>query len=222
VTFTKEQISQAFIQVLNERVPDLSDIPDHVFSERFEKKMNKLIRREAAHPWAVSHTLARNLIAAAIVIILLFTLCMSVGAIREAIFHFFTEHFETYDDVVFEMPEKTKIEEEYIITALPEGFSLQEEEISKLFIRRSYEDATGNYIMLSQKLSFSNGLSVDNESLEYTIMEIDGRGVFISASEDIVSFVWDQDSYVFLLVLSCENVTIDNAITIFRSIQPAD
>lgn len=222
MTFTKEQISQAFIQVLNERVPDLSDIPDHVFSERFEKKMNKLIRREAAHPWAISHMLARNLIAAAIVIILLFTLCMSVGAIREAIFHFFRLHFEDHDKIVFELPERSKIEDDYLITRLPEGFSLKEEEISDLFIRRSYEDATGNYIMLRQDISMSNGLFVDNERSEHTVMEIDGRGVFILASEDMVSFVWDQDGFVFHLALSWENVTVDDAVPVFRSIQQAD
>ena len=71
MTFSKDDLSGAFHQVMRERIPDLSNIPDHVFSERFEKKMNKLIRREAMHPRAVSRTPARNLIAAAIVIIFL-------------------------------------------------------------------------------------------------------------------------------------------------------
>ena len=224
MTFTKEQISQAFIHVLNERVPDLSNIPDHVFSERFEKKMNKLIRREAAHPWAVRHTLAKNLIAAAIVILLLFTLCMSVSAIRNAIFNFFQQHFGTHDDVVFEIPEKSKIEEDYVITALPTNFSLREEEIDEIYIRRHYEDTEGNYITFSQEISLSNGISFDNEHSKYKITEIDGRGVFISAMpiNNSVTCTWDQDNYVFLLVLSWENVTVDDAITVFRSIRPVD
>lgn len=222
MTFSKDQLSQAFIEVLTERVPDLSDVPDHVFSERFEKRMQKLIRREAMHPWAVSHTLARNLIAAAVIIILLFALCMSVGAIRNSIFKFFREHFETHDDIVFEMPEKTEIEADYVITALPEGFALKNEEITNLFIRRSYEDAEGNYITLNQILSMSNGLSVDNERSKHTVMEIDGRGVYILALEDMVSFVWDQDGFVFQLAVSWENVTVDDAVLIFRSIQQAD
>lgn len=224
MTFTKEQISQAFIQVLNERVPDLNDIPDHVFSERFEKKMNKLIRKEAAHPWAVSHTLVRNLIAAAIVIILLFTLCMSVGAIRNAIFNFFQQHFETHDDIVFEIPERIKIEQEYIITNIPKGFLLQEEEIGDILIRRNYENNQGDYITLTQEITLQNGISIDNERSLYEAIEIDGHGVFISTMpiNDSVTCTWNQDSYIFLLVLSWENVTIDDAVTIFRSIRPAD
>lgn len=220
MTFTKEQISQAFIQVLNERVPDLSDIPDHVFSERFEKKMNKLIRKEAAHPWAVSHTLARNLIAAAIVIMLLFTLCMSVGAIRNAIFNFFQQHFEDHDKIVFEAPERTIIEKEYVISVLPEGFSLKEEEISNINISRIFENEQGDYIHFSQELFLSNGVAVDNERSKYDVMEIDGLGVFISSSTNEITFTWNQDEYIFLLKLDWEDVTLDDAIKIFRAIQP--
>lgn len=222
MTFTKEQISQAFIQVLNERVPDLSDIPDHVFSERFEKKMNKLIRREAAHPWAVSHTLARNLIAAAIVIILLFTLCMSVGAIRNAIFNFFRLHFEDHDKIVFEVPERTIIEKEYVISSLPEGFSLKEEEISKINISRIFENEQGDLIHFSQSISMSNGIALDNERSKYEIVEIDGHGVSFTSTPEKVMLVWDQEGYVFFLVLQWENVTVDDAIPVFRSIRLVD
>ena len=220
MTFTKEQISQAFIEVLNERVPDLSDIPDHVFSERFEKKMDRLIRREAAHPWAVSHTLARNLIAAAIVIILLFTLCMSVSAIRNAIFRFFKEHFETYDVVYFETPEKEIIEQDYVITELPEGFSLKEEEIDEINIRRTFENKQGGYIHLSQNISLTAGNEIDNERSGYDIREIDGHGVFLSTATNRVMLFWDQDGYVFFLALNWEDVTVDDAVKILRSIRP--
>lgn len=220
MTFSKEQLSQAFIDVLTERVPDFSDIPDHVFSERFEKKMDRLIRREAAHPWAVSHTLARNLIAAAIVIIMLFTLCMSVSAIRNAIFKFFREHFETYDIVYFDTPKINAIENDYVITELPKGFVLKEEEINEINIRRTFENKKGEYIHLSQNLSLTGGSKIDNERSGYTTMEIDGHGVFISMEANSVMFYWDQDGYIFLLSLNWENVTLDDAITIYRSIRP--
>lgn len=223
MTFTKEQISQAFIQVLNERVPDLSDIPDHVFSERFEKKMNKLIRREAAHPWAVRHTLAKNLIAAAIVILLLFTLCMSVSAIRNAIFNFIQQHFEDHDKIVFEASEtRNQIEKEYVIMNLPEGFSLNKETKSNINITRIFGDKNEDYIFFEQELSATNISALDNERSEYTAMEIDKHGVLVSTTTDKVILTWEDDGYVFLLVLNWEEVSLDDAITIYRSIRPID
>lgn len=220
MTFTKEQISQAFIEVLNERVPDLSDIPDHDFSERFEKKMDRLIRREAAHPWAVSHTLARNLIAAAIVIILLFSLCMSVSAIRNAIFKFFREHFETYDVVYFETPAKEIIEQDYVITELPDGFVLKEETKSPISIVRLFENESGASIYLDQELSLVYGSEIDNERSEYISIEIDGHGVFVSTEVNNVMFFWEQNRYILFLCLNWENVSVEDAVKIFRSIQP--
>lgn len=220
MTFTKEQISQAFIEVMNERVPDLSDIPDHVFSERFEKKMDRLIRKEAAHPWAVSHTLARNLIAAAIVIILLFSLCMSVSAIRNAIFKFFREHFETYDVVYFETPEREIIEQDYMITELPDGFVLKEETKSPISIVRLFENESGASIYLDQELSLMYGSEIDNERSEYISIEIDGHGVFVSTEVNNVMFFWEQNRYILFLCLNWENVSVEDAVKIFRSIQP--
>lgn len=222
MTFTKEQISQAFIEVLNERVPDLSNIPDHTFSEHFEKNMNKLIKKEAEHPWAVSHVAARNLIVAATVIILLFTMCMSVSAIRNKIFNFFLQHFTEHDNVVFDLPEKTQIEKDYIISDLPEGFSLKEEFKSEMNIMRSFENEKGDYIHFSQNLFIENGIAVDNERSKYEFMELDGCGVFTLTTKDNVTFSWDQDGYVFLLTVHIENVTVDDATVIFNSILPVD
>lgn len=220
MTFTKGQISQAFIEVLNERVPDLSGIPDHVFSDRFEKKMDRAIRREAAHPWAVSHPLARNLIAAAIVIILLFSLCMSVSAIRNRIFKFFRERFETYDVIYFDTSEKETIEQAYVITRLPEGFTLKEETKSAISIVRMYENETGASISLEQYASLPYGSNIDNERSEYTIMAIDGHDVFAMTGKNYVMFYWEQDGYVFSLSLDWNNVSAEDAAAIFRSIRP--
>ena len=222
MTFTKEQISQAFIQVLNERVPDLSNIPDHMFSERFEKKMNKLIRREAAHPWAVHHTLAKNLIAAAIVILLLFTLCMSVSAIRNAIFNFFRLHFEDHDKIVFEISEKRDhIETEYVITEVPDGFSLMQETNEENYIRRIFKNDNGSFISFMQSVPDHNDYTVvDNERVDAKEMEIDGRGVLVVTEDDFISFAWDQDGYVFWFEVRSEHISLEEMFSIFRSIKP--
>ena len=99
--FSKEDLSGAFHQVMRERIPVLSDIPDHVFSERFEVKMNKLLRKEALYPRAVSHTPARNLIAAAIVIVFLMAGCSVF------VYHQYSTKamIQRYTGTVIELPE---------------------------------------------------------------------------------------------------------------------
>ena len=219
MTFSKEDLSRAFNQVLSERVPDLSDIPDHVFSERFETRMNKLIRREAAHPWAVSHTTARNLLVAALIAILLFALSMSVSGIRNSFFNFFTQHFDTHDDVIFDDTERTKIEHVYEITDLPEGFSLTNKTMDFERVIWLYESKNGNQLSFTQKIPLNEKeRSVDNEKAKMSSIEINNQMLFYVLTDNALSLAWGLDGYEFWLDLKMPDVSLEQAIQIFYSI----
>ena len=89
-------------------------------------------------------------------------------------------------------------------------------------IMRIFENENGDIIHLSQNISMSNGISLDNERSGYESLEIDRRGVFLTSTPEKVMLAWDQDGYVFFLVLQWKNVTVDDAIAVFRSIRPVD
>ncbi len=219
MTCSKEDLSRAFNQVLSERVPDLSDIPDHVFSERFETRMNKLIRREAAHPWAVSHTTARNLLIAALIAILLFALSMSVSGIRNSFFNFFTQHFDTHDDVIFDDTERTKIEHVYEITDLPEGFSLTNKTMDPERVIWLYESTNGNQLSFTQKIPLNEKeRSVDNEKTKMSSLEINNQIFVYVITDNTLSLAWEKDGYEFWLDLYMPDISLEEAIQIFYSI----
>lgn len=220
MTFSKEEISKAFNEVLSERVPAFSDIPDHVFSEHFEQRMNKLIEREAAHPWDVSHTTTRNLLIAALIAVLLMILSLSVSGIRDPIFNFFTRHFDTYDDVVFDDTEKTEIEHVYEITALPEGFELNQRMQYSTYVISIYEDKSTQNMSLRQKVPSPNreGI-VDNEKTNMDSLEIDNKIVFSLVDKTGIIFAWEIDGYEFWLDIKIMDFTLENAIQIYRSIK---
>ena len=221
MTFTKEQISQAFIEVLNERTPDLSGIPDHVFSVRFEKKMQKLIDREAAHPWAVSHTAVRNLLIAAIVLIMMLVLCMSVSGIRSAIFHFFVEHFDVYNEVVFDASERTEIEHAYEITNLPKGFILKQriETIGQNCCM--YESPAGETISFWQSVpSLSSGTIIDNERSTETIIESEEQVLYYSHFPEYEQrLAWEMDGYEFWISINSRQLQFEDLLALYHSIQ---
>ncbi len=223
MSYSPEQLKKAFVTVLNERVPDLSKIPDHVFSERFEKKMKKLIAREAAHPWAVSHTAVKNLIIAAIVIILMIAMCFSVSGIREAIFNFFIKHFDAYNEIVFnESPSDSEsIIVEYCITTLPEGFNLTKKTSRDYFVRWEYADSNQNWIVLSQKIiTKDQQLIIDNERNTENIVVIEGIAIYCSANQNAVTLAWKNEQYEFWLEIGISNFTIEEALDIYNSITP--
>ena len=220
MTFSKEDLSRAFNQVLSERVPDLSDIPDHVFSERFETRMNKLIRREAAHPWAVSHTTARNLLVAALIAILLFALSMSVSGIRNAIYHFFTRHFDTYDEVVFDDTKRDSIDYIYDISVLPDGYELTEIISNSIVVIRHYENEEGAYFNFRQKVPSSNRTGIlDNEKTKMSVVETENQVLFYAYSDEIITLAWEKDGYEFWLEFLVPDFSLEQAIQIYKSIQ---
>ncbi len=223
MNYSKEQLSRALIEVLSERVPALSDVPDHVFSPRFERKMDRLIAREAAHLKPVRHTLRKSLIAAVIVILLLFALCMSVSAVREAIFDFFLRHFDDHDDVVFEISEeKDHIETEYVITDLPEGFTLAQKNSLPHLIIWDYKNKNGDCISFSQYTADSSTFNaIDNERGQSREIEIDGQSMLLYESQKYLLLFWDFEGYLFKLeIFGKADFSKDGICKIVRSIQP--
>lgn len=221
MSYSPEQLKKAFVTVLNERVPDLSKIPDHVFSERFEKKMKKLIAREAAHPWAVSHTAVKNLIIAAIVIILMIVMCLSVSGIREAIFNFFIKHFDTYNEIVFDENEKSRIDQTYSITKLPSEFELKQKIENDSQVVLHYENAAHEWIIFEQLISNgSNSRIIDNERTNGDYMETDNTNLYYAVNQNVISLAWRQDCYEFWLSISISDFSLEDALELYRSVEP--
>ena len=219
MTYSKKDLAAAFEQVLRERVPDLSDVPDHVFSDRFEQRMQKLIWREAAHPWAVSHAAARNLLVAALIAVLLFALSMSVSGVRNAIYNFFTRHFDTYDELIFDDAGRTEIEHVYKITALPEGFYQVPGIESSTDVVARYENANGEVIRLSQWIPSAGTSVVDNEEGEISVIEIDNQVLYYSYNETVSFVIWEKDGYIFNLSFVHSDFPLEQILEIYQSIQ---
>lgn len=223
MSYSPEQLKKAFVTVLNERVPDLSKIPDHVFSERFEKKMKKLIAREAAHPWAVSHTAVKNLIIAAIVIILMIVMCLSVSGIREAIFNFFIKHFDTYDEVVFDESQRERIEVEYEITEIPVGFVLEKKTEIGVLVRWEYSNESQEWIVLEQKIAnHSSSRILDNERTMNDFIEIDNAMVYYAKNNNIIILAWEQNDYEFWLSVNINDFSLEDALELYQLIKPIE
>ena len=220
MNFSKEELSKAFNQVFTERAPDLCDIPDHVFSERFEQRMEKMIKREAAHPWVVSHTTARNVLIAALIAILLFVLSMSVSGIRNALDNFFVRHFDTHDDVIFDDTERTQIEHVYEITALPDGFELKNITDDPKIHTVLYGSVKGESILFIQSIPSENGeTSTDNERTKMSLLDYANQLLFYISSDNGLTLAWEKDGYEFWIEISISSFSMDEAIRLYSSIQ---
>lgn len=194
----KELFIQALIEAKDKELSKLKseDEIEWEFSEKFENSMNKLIKKNNHIQLSTRRTVRRGLLAAIIALIVAFTGLMSVTATRTPFIEFIKKVFPQYNEITLSeesTPPVDKIETEYTLTALPEGFEVKEYQKDDLGILTVWENSNGNRIILMQDLLDSN-FSFDNEH-EYEELYINGYEAYYYSSQ----LTWTDGIYWFTL-----------------------
>ena len=172
----------------------------HEFSKEFENKMDELIRTGKPNNKTISRKRARRivLIAVAAVLALALAAC-AIPQVREFIAGFFVQHKGDHDEYTEPAITKERIEEEYGLVPIPEGFEFISENNTERFSEKLYANADGDVIVLHQSANTINIDVVDNENGELYEYETDGKTVRIYLSEESASASWIENGYYFSL-----------------------
>lgn len=190
---------------------------EHVFSENFERKMKKLIKRHK-NPWYMIVSTPAKKIAAVIIlaIILSFSTAMTIRASREAIIKFFVEMYETFSVVFFgEVDPDTGeprfasedndnsgvITDIYEITYVPEGYELverviREKEVLCIFRHKEFMTIQFSYFITADQIN----AVLDTERSEICQFDMDGQHYKYVNGNNFVQVVWSEDNYFFSIV----------------------
>lgn len=196
----KERFVQAFMEA--ERL-DNADLPSENeiqwdFSEKFEKLMDKLIRKNNRIQLSTRRTVAKSLIAAIVAIIVLFTGLMSVAATREPIIEFVKKVFSQFNEITLSensvVPVDT-IETEYTLTRLPEDFKLDTYQKDDCGTFTIWRNRNGEEITFSQDVLNLN-VSVDTEH-GYKELDINGYPAYLIYYEQNTILFWSDGKYYF-------------------------
>lgn len=134
------------------------------FSEKFENSMNKLIKKNNTIKISTRRNIRKGLLAAIVAIIVLFTGLMSVTATRTPFIEFIKKVFPQFNQVSLSeesTPPVDRIETEYTLTALPEGFEVKEYQKDDFKVFTIWRDENNEEIVFSQKL-LDTSFTVDN------------------------------------------------------------
>ena len=198
------ELLQAIENVFNERferdMEEFRSTPQHVFSEKHNKKMAKLIKRQRKPYFKLICTTGRRVACIIVAIVAIAASTLSVKAVREAIFNFITKIFSDHTVVTVESgtaegyPET--IEEEYYISDLPEGFELIDYYKMDTSIVSMYCN-NDEYIIFSQYTKEYYESHYDNEqtTFEEKCLSNNQSYLIIESDADTV-FVWDNGEYI--------------------------
>ena len=194
----------AFYEYLDERF-ESGIYRDDEFetSEKFNKRMKKLIKSEHNVYHRLTLTRGRKVACVLIAILIILLSMLSVGAVRDAVANFFVEHFSDHNHLTTVIEEDdsspTTLEEVYELSYVPEGYVLKQENIYE-------EKATYIYINGRKDITFSQitrdyySASIDNKDVDISVEKHDGQDYLVYGIEDgSFIIIYDNGRYVFSL-----------------------
>ena len=193
---------------------------EHIFSEKFERKMERLIRRRRKPYYSLISTgLRRTACIIVMFLVVSFTTVMSVEALRKPFLDFissiFSDHttIESVLDLDGDYPEK--IEDEYFISELPDGFVEKSINRNESSIDILYTNGD-KFIIFSQNTKDGFKTAFDNEHNEFSVFtnEAERNYIFIN-SEKSIKLICDNGLYIITIDSNLDETVI---LDLFRSV----
>lgn len=215
----KELFVKAFMEAErldNQKMPNEEEIKWE-FSEKFERSMNKLIKKNDRIRLSTRRNIRKGLLAAIIAIIVLFTGLMSVSATRTPFIEFIKKIFPKYNEITISeesTPPVNTIETEYTLTALPQGYVLDTYQSDEYSVFAIWKNDKGEEIVFSQNVLGSN-ISVDTE-YNYEEVYVNGLKAYLNTYEYNSVLNWSDNQYWF--ILNVPSVLSDDIITMAENI----
>ena len=237
-------LKEAFIEYQKREVDALrteyAQIKSHVFSERFENRMTKLVRFSERPYFRFVNTFTKRVAVFAIIIMISLSAAFSVEAIREPIIKFFIEVYEKFTHVVFQTDTGTSennntngnlsgnslleifpvtIEDVYEPTVLPDGYSYTDNIKTEIFYQNSYYNQSGQELSFEQFIITSIELHIDTED-GATVEEImlENTKALFTQNKGTNVLVWNDRKYGYKIIGSIEeSEMIEMALSLKKS-----
>lgn len=219
-------ISRSFFNnVLREVVSaEFSDIPtdessiNYTFSERFTKKMEKLIRSQKRAYYKLINTVSKRAAIICLLVITLFMGACSIKVIREPIVNLFTEVYESFTKIFFFGKTTEVVAKEFKIMYLPEGFKQTEFLSNDIRITQTFESSNGDVLKFSQTITEGTEYNLDTEHGNTEKMSISGKDIYITSAYEITQAVWLEDGYL-LKITYYGTISVEEIVNLIKSVK---
>lgn len=187
------------------------------FSEKFEKSMTQIIKKNNHIKFSTRRKIRKGLLAAIVATVVMFTGLMSVSATRIPFIEFIKKQFPKYNEITLSeesTPPVDTMEKEYTLTYVPEDFKISTYEADEFGVFSVWTNDDNCEIVFSQGILDTN-LSIDTEH-NYREITINGHEAYLNHYEFNSSLKWTDGSYWF--ILSVPDFLSDDIITMAENI----
>ena len=220
------KFSNAIASALDEEYADM--IPkyecDHIFSDEFNKKLDKLVKRQRKPYYKFISTTARR--AACIIVAVLiasFSTVMGVGALRSAFKEFFMSIFSDHSNVTADVSDDSysdAIDELYEISYDLSDYSIILDDRSDFSRHVIYEKGNGTIIDFQQWTKDMFNVSVNTEGAKITAKDVaEKESISFIDNRGFNYYIWDNGEYIIMIN---SNISKNELKTIAESVQKVE
>lgn len=209
MTLTDELLTRALWDVQEQRLLELPEEKDlhHVFSNRFERKMKKMLHMEKRSPFQRKLNMYSKRAAVFILVLVLATVTtvMSASALRTQFFQMISNLYQKYSEIYFQ-PVQSQVSVsqpfvKYAMNYIPKGYSLvnsfsdEDLKINSL----QFENSSKNRIGLNQENIATANFDVNTEGVKLEDIQINGNKAYYYENKGMHTIIWHNNEYAFLL-----------------------
>lgn len=198
-----EKLKNAFERADKDYLDSLELVPENEihFSERYERRMERLKRNQKRPYWKLINTAGKRACAIILAVLIIFGGTMSVEAIREPVIGFIENVFEKFSELFVnnsgvENPPET-IEEIFTLTSLPEGYVETSCDISEKSITTYWSD--GNTILQLEQYTVGFKVTIDTEDSGYTKFIHNNMEINYACKNSITTVIWHDKNYIYTI-----------------------
>ncbi len=188
-----------YAEKLADSLPSEQALKNIEFSQSFERKMAKLLKRQKSFFYKSFNSAAKRAAVIVVAVITLFTVTFSVGAVRNPLLKMVKTVFGNHIEVGFEGEATKEITEIYEPTVLPEGYAKTKENINAATVSYEYQNSQGHIIMFFQNSTKNFFGAIDTEHNTHEKIEHNGLELNVVKSEkwNTIMVYWLKDGYHF-------------------------
>ena len=192
----------------------LSDLPpineEHEFSEKFKRKMERLIRRYAKPYYMLINTAAKRAACIIIcIIVALSALTISVRAFLPDVWNMIVEWFDEYITVGFSAD--TNVAPDTIEEVRPPKYAMEGLEINSslrsIYVYQTDYLKDGNIVCTIIQYSYKKSFMLDDNTFIQNVLIYEYNGV-ISTTDNRRYLTWNDGEYYYI-VINCNNYLPD-------------
>ena len=212
MAMNRVRLNQAFREVVSMEFADIPCDEKQIqfnFSDKFTKKMEKLIECQKMPYWKYVNTVGKRIAIVAILLLSITVTALGNESVKASMLQWCEDIYEEYIRYYFEGDTTKRIEYEYQLMYVPEGFEKVYEQRDEETVIIGYENESGDYIQFEQHATVGYDFNVDNEKGEWSNILIGDEEVRVYEHPDLMYAIWIENGYsMHIMYHGCQDIKI--------------